>query len=417
MAMSVPDRVKKNTMSIMRHKKFCAFSGVVACGKVTYTNTGSASTDGWNTSYSEAFIRKEAPTEPKLRFLMLHEAMHKAYRHMHVWRELWKENASLANKAMDQFVNLGLVLTDAGEGFIEMLSVGVMPDMKYKGWSVVMIYNDMKKEQGKKPPPKGPKPPPGETGDCPQPPGDEPGEQGDEPGEPGDGFDEHDWEGADGGDKEVDKKREEEIERAIRQGEMMRKKLAGKGSGNEDGVFGDLLNPKIDWKKVLRDFVTELCAGKDESSWRKPNRRLIADDIIMPSLMGTTLTELVVGFDTSGSIFGGDLMTRFVTEIATIITQVCPKKIHVIYCDSSVRGVQTFEDGQFAVQDLKIVGGGGTDLTCIFDWVQSSGMKPDAAVILTDGYTPFGGAQKYPVLWAITSDVQAPFGTTIKVEA
>jgi predicted metal-dependent peptidase len=128
------------------------------------------------------------------------------------------------------------------------------------------------------------------------------------------------------------------------------------------------------------------------------------------------MTELVIGFDTSGSIFGGNEMTRFVSEIKTIIEDVKPSKVHVVYCDSEVAGVQTFEDGQFAVQDLKIKGGGGTDLTRIFDWVQSERKTPQAMVILTDGYTPFGNAPEYPVLWAMSTDVVAPFGTTISIK-
>ena len=230
-------------------------------------------------------------------------------------------------------------------------------------------------------------------------------------------MDEHDWEGAKAGGKEAQEKQEEEIERAIRQGEMMRKKLAGKGSGSEDGMFGDLLNPKIDWKKVLREFVTELCAGKDESSWRKPNRRLLADGVILPSLMGTTLSELVIGFDTSGSIFGGNLMTRFVTEIATIVTQVCPKKIHVIYWDTQIVGHQTFDDGQFVVQNLKPRGGGGTDGAVLFEYLRSKRMTPDAIVQFTDGYVGSWGESKTPTLWAVTSELVSPWGTTIRVEA
>ena len=402
MAMSVPDRVKKNTMAIMKHKKFCAFSGIIACGKVIYaTDIPTACTNGWDVQYNEAFIRKECATEPMLRFLMLHEAVHKAYRHLHVWRALAKENAKLANVAMDHFVNLSLVNTDAGEGFIEMLAVGVEPDQKYKGWSVVMIYKDLQQEQGKQPEP--PVGPPGE-------------DEGEGEGEGEGGFDSHDWEGAAELGNEEARKQEDEIGRAIRQGEAMRKKLAGKGSAAGDGQFGELLDPKIDWKKALRDFVTEFCAGRDESSWRKVNRRFIGDDVLLPSSMGTTMTELVIGFDTSGSVFGGREMARFVTEITMIVNTVMPKKLHVVYADTTVRGVQTFEDGQFAVQALKIKGGGGTDLTCIFDWVQSKRMKPDALVILTDGYTPFGSMQPYPVLWAITTDVKAPFGTTVKVE-
>jgi predicted metal-dependent peptidase len=417
MAMNVPDRVKKCTMAIMKHKKFCAYSGVIACGKVTFGNIPTARTDGWNVEYSEKFIREHCATDPELRFLILHENTHVAYKHLHMWKALWKEDARLANIAMDHFVNLSLVNTDAGEGFIKMLDVGIVPDQKYKGWSVKMIFDALKKEKEEEG-----KQPPGEPGEPGEGNGDGEGSQ-DEPGTPEEGegegddpMDSHDFEGAsEVGEKEIEKQAEE-IERAIRQGEMLRRKLAGKGSGNADGAFGDLLNPEIDWKKVLRDFVTELCAGRDESSWRKPSRRFLGDDIIMPSMMGTTMSELVVLFDTSGSVFGGAEMTRFVSEIKTIVEVVCPKKIHVLYVDTRVCGHQTFEDGQFAVQALKVQGGGGTDLPVAYSYLQEKRIKPDAMVILTDGYTPFGTAPGYPVLWAMTTDMKAPYGVNIRVK-
>jgi predicted metal-dependent peptidase len=196
----------------------------------------------------------------------------------------------------------------------------------------------------------------------------------------------------------------------------MIRKQRSKGAGGSDGMFGDLLAPKVDWRKALRDFITETCSGRDESSWARPNRRFLSDDVYMPSMMGVTLRELVVGFDTSGSVFGGSEMTRFVSEITTIIEQVKPSKVHVIYWDTAVAGHQTFEDGQFAVQNLKPKGGGGTDGSVLFDYLRKKRITPDAIVQFTDGYVGDWGRSDVPTLWAVTSDIKAPFGTTIQLE-
>ena len=388
--MNVQDRIKRAHIAIMQHKKFCAYSGVLACGKVIVDDSvPTAATDGWDVRYNPKFIEEHMSTDPQLRFLVLHEATHKAYRHMTVWKALHEENAMMANVAADYFVNGTLHDTDDGEGFIKMPDVGIKPEPKYRGWSVKQIFDDIKQQQ--------------KDGQG----------QGD-----GDGMDEHDWEGNEAnGDPAQEQAQANEIQRAIRQGEIMRKKMQGKGSGGEDGVFGDLLAPKVDWRKVLRDFVTETCAGRDESSWRKPNRRFLADDVYMPSMVGTTMTELVIGFDTSGSIFGGDEMTRFVSEIATIIEQIKPSKCRVIYWDTEVTGEQVFEDGQFAVQDLKIKGGGGTDGSVLFDHLRKNNIKPDAIVQFTDGYVGSWGNTDVPTMWAVTTaGMSAPFGTTIHID-
>jgi predicted metal-dependent peptidase len=385
--MNVQDRIKKAHIAIMQHKKFCAYSGILACGKVKVNDdVPTAATDGWNVIYNPSFIEQYMKTDPELRFLILHEAQHKAYRHLQVWRALHDENAQLANIAADHFVNLSLVDTDDGEGFVKMPTLGVQPDAKYRGWSVKQIFEDLKAN------------------------GEGQGQGG------GDGMDEHDWENATTGDA-TDAERANEIQRAIRQGEIVRRKMAGKGAGDRDGAFGDLLQPKIDWKKVLREFITETCAGRDESSWRKPNRRFLSYDVYMPSMVGTTMTELVIGFDTSGSIFGGDEMTMFVSEIKQIIEDIKPTKVHVIYWDTEVAGHQTFEEGQFAVQDLKPKGGGGTDGSVLFKYLKESNINPQAIVQFTDGYVGDWGNTDVPTLWAVSSDLVAPFGTTIRVEA
>jgi predicted metal-dependent peptidase len=384
--MNVLDRIKKAHIAIMQHKEFCALSGILACGKVEVTtDVPTACTDGWNVKYNPDFIEKVMPTDPKLRLLVLHEAMHKAYRHLTVWKYLSKQNPRLANIAMDHFVNLSLMDTDAGSGFLEMPSEGIQPEPKYRGWSVLQIYTDLEQE--------------------------------DDPDNPDDGhgFDEHDFDGPPGGDAPTEQEMEDEIGRAIRQGEMIRKQRS-KGAGGSDGMFGDLLAPKVDWRKALRDFITETCSGRDESSWSKPNRRFLADDVYMPTMMGVTLRELVVGFDTSGSVFNSPEMTRFVSEFTTIIEQVKPSKVHVIYWDTEVAGHQTFEDGQFAVQNLKIKGGGGTDGSVLFEFLRKKKITPDAIVQFTDGYVGNWGKTDVPTLWAITTDMKAPFGTTISLE-
>lgn len=391
--MNVQDRVKKAHVAIMRHPKFCLYSGVLATGKVRFTDEiPSACTDGWNVLYNPSFITANMSTEPELRFLVLHEATHKSFRHTTLWRHLAEENAALANIAMDLFVNLALQDADANEGFIKMPANGVQPDPKYRGWSVQMIYDDLKKNGNG-----------GQGGD---------GE--------GQGFDEHDFSGSGDDGKPVDAATEQAranaIQRALRQGEIIRRKMAGKGASGMDGVLGDLLTPKVDWRKLLREFVTETCSGRDESTWRKPNRRFLADDVYMPSMIGTTITRLVIGFDTSGSVFNSPEMARFVTEIKAIAEAVKPRYIDVVYWDTAVAGHQTFEDGQFAVQNLKPKGGGGTDGSVLFDYLRDKRIRPDAIVQFTDGYVGEWGNTDVPTLWAITTDsISAPFGTTVHI--
>ena len=65
--MNVADRIKKAHIAIMQHKKFCAYSGILACGKVTVSDAvPSAATDGWNVIYNPKFVEEHMPSDAEL---------------------------------------------------------------------------------------------------------------------------------------------------------------------------------------------------------------------------------------------------------------------------------------------------------------------------------------------------------------
>jgi len=408
--MNVQDRIRKAHVAIMSHKKWCAFSMLLACGKVEVRDDcPTAFTDGWNVTYGSKFVN--GLTDPQIRLLVLHENTHKAYRHLTVYKDLSDIDRKLANIAMDHFVNLSLTDTDGGDGFIEMPECGIQPNPEYRGWSVKQIFDHLREEQESGGD--------GEGGEKPEDGDDEGngGNGGGNGGGDGGGMDSHDWDNASSGDDKQDEARAKDIERAIRQGDALRKKMQGKGAGDADGVFGDLLKSKINWRDVLRQFLTATCSATGESTWSKPNRRMLASgDVYMPGDIGKTARHLVVVFDTSSSCFGTAEMTAFVSEMTSIVKTVKPKMTTALYVDWAVQGKQQFTNGQIAVQNITPKGGGGTDMTVGFKWCTENRVKPDAMIILTDGYTPFGQPPGYPVLWAITTDVIAPFGTTINIE-
>lgn len=394
--MDVSDRIKKAHVAIMRHPEFCLFAGLLACGKVEVTtDVPTAATDGWDVRYNPTFITPLS--DPELRFLVLHEASHKAYKHLWMWRKLFEECAPLAGIAADYFVNTALHNADGGKGFIKFIEGGVPPEPRYKGWSVQQIYDDLKQQAqggGSGQGAEGTSGPNGEQSLDQH----DPGTNKSDPGQP------------------TEEQKSNEIARALRHGEVVRKNLQrGMGNGNQDGQFGDLLRPQVDWRAALREFVQEMCAGRDDASWRRPSRRMLAEDIYMPTLISEHMEELVIGMDTSGSCFGTATMTRFVTELTTIIEQVKPSKVHVIYWDSQVAGHQTFTDGQFAIADMKPRGGGGTDGSVLFNYLRDKRINPSAVVQFTDGYVGSWGQSDWPTLWAITTNHKAPYGTSLRI--
>jgi predicted metal-dependent peptidase len=72
-----------------------------------------------------------------------------------------------------------------------------------------------------------------------------------------------------------------------------------------------------------------------------------------------------------------------------------------------------FEQGEEV--SLNFYCGGGTDMEAGFKYIETEGIDPEVFVCLTDGYTDFNpdNAPDYPVVWCISSDIQAPYGDNI----
>ena len=129
------------------------------------------------------------------------------------------------------------------------------------------------------------------------------------------------------------------IDRALRQGKEVQKRI-GKGKGRGNTALDELLAPTVNWREQLREFVTNVTAGKDMSTWRRPNRRFIADNIYMPSSISETMGELVIACDTSGSI-GQRELTQFLSECKVIFDSVRPARVRLLYWDTTVCADET----------------------------------------------------------------------------
>lgn len=175
-----------------------------------------------------------------------------------------------------------------------------------------------------------------------------------------------------------------------------------------------LLQPTVDWRDVLREFLSRALTARDDYSWSAPNRRYIAQGIYLPSLRSEALGEVVIAVDTSGSI-SADTLAAFAGELNGIL-ECQPCRVSVVYCDAAVQRVQEWEpiDGPLT---LDAVGGGGTSHRPVWEWLRTSGADPAAVVCLTDGETDFGDEPGVPVLWALTpgSSARPPFGSVLRI--
>lgn len=400
-------KVQKAKITLMRNPKFALLSGVMMVGKTSVVdNIPTACTNGRDERYGRAFVKSLRDQE--LNFLVAHENGHKMYRHLTTWKKLHDEDHALANQACDYVINLMLKDLDPTESVIAMprypsghpmagKPMGLV-DERFRGMNSKQVFDILKQEQ--------------EEGG---------GGSGDGEGEGG-GFDDHDWDGAKEMTEEEKKELEREIDQAIRQGMMARQKFAGSGESGLDRELAELLEPKVNWREVLRDFVKSTCNAKDASSWRRVNRRFLSTGTYMPTLIGEKVGHLVIAPDTSGSV-GDDELGEFLSEVKGIAEEVNPACVDLLYWGSSVVRHETYGDGEAAniIASTRPVGGGGTSPSCISEYLKEKNIKPECVIILTDGCVgdDWGSEWTAPTLWCIVGDYfdgEAGNGKTIHIK-
>lgn len=315
-----------------------------------------------------------------------------------VWKHLADDDSKLANMAMDYVINLFIHDSDP-EGKEVRLPKGALLDARFRNMDIGEVYKILKKEK--------------DNGQ-----GDGKGQAGQNtPGDGGEGdtLDEHDWDSASSLSAEEQDKLATEIDECLRQGAQ----VAGKLGAKMPRGLEEVLQPKVDWREQLRDFVGAFAAGADLPSYRKPNRRMMGGGLVLPSHVSETVGKLVIASDASGST-GGALEAAFLAEINAICEVVKPESVELLYWDTEVCQHETYDENSYAglLTSTKPRGGGGTSPQCIVDYMKQRAIRAECVVVLTDGYVDNWGADwSCPTLWCITEKRKvSPVGRSVHIE-
>lgn len=378
-------RLQRSHIALMRSKEFALLSGIIMLGESEVRDgVPTAYTDGRDKFYGREFM--DTLTEKQLNFVVAHENFHVLYKHLMTWRKLWQEDAKLTNMACDYVINQQIVDLDPSGRLIEPPDVGLCLDEKYRGWDAKQVYDDLKQQQ----------------------------DDGNDSGGDGQGsFDEHGFDDAQSMSEQEREELKQAVEQAARQGDI----LAGKLDGNTNREIGALPEPQVNWREQLQEFVQSVCAGRDSSTWRRPNRRWLADGLYMPTPFSESIGPVVIGVDTSGSV-APELVGKFLAEVAKITEEMPPERLHLLYWGTSVERDEVYLPGEYEMltDSTKPVGGGGTDPNCVKHFVDDMSPKPELVLMLTDGYI-FGDWPHFnePALWVSTSQHKSPHDKTIHI--
>ncbi len=373
MATASQKMVKARANLVMGHPFFGALA--LRLKMVEDPSVETASCDGTSIRYNPKYVDKMPLS--KVQGLIAHEVLHPAFLH-HTRRGA--RDKKKWNQACDYSINT--ILQNAGFDLPE----GKYVNKAYNGMTAEHIYTlipDEPKDDGQNQ---------GQGGGGGQDPG-------------GDGGVDDSPNSQNGGGSQSQQNHEEaEWKVAVAQAAHMAKQT-GHLPGDIARMVEELFEPVLPWRSILRRFMTE--KSNDDFSWKRGNRRFIAQGLYLPSRVSDdAMGEMVVVIDTSGSI-GQKELTEFGGEIKGIVDEVRPTKVRVIYCDSRIAHIDEFgpdDDLQFAAH-----GGGGTDFRPPFKWLEENQIVPRALVYLTDGHGPFPEQEAdFPVMWAINNHAVTP---------
>ncbi|MCD1628495.1 DUF2201 family putative metallopeptidase [Marinobacter shengliensis] len=321
-----------------------------------------AATNGLRVKYNPNFFMKQSPD--KQLGLLLHETWHVAFNHIDEMYNRPGINPDRLNVAQDYVINnmldsLGFELPDGG-----------YMDHKFDGMSAMQIY------------PLIPDPPKDHHNDI------EPS------GLPSD---------------EARERLNDVLIKAT-----LQSKMAGDDAGSIPGsiqVYVDTLtNPKLPWDRILTRYFNRM--QKSDYSFRKPNKRYLPYDVILPTAYSEALGDVAFAFDMSGSV--SDKETKqFVSDSYHVLKKVKPRTLNLVQFDTRVFQVDEIRTEQELMR-INFRGRGGTTIDPVMEWGQKH--QPDVLVVFTDGYfRPASFDPGVPVIWIIHDNPKwtAPFGKVI----
>jgi len=386
--MNVKDEIIKAKMYLNKDRHYPFFGYLLFLLKTVEDNKScpTIGTDGEYLYYNEKFMSKMNVRE--IRGLLLHEVMHLALGHL--WRRgprhpiIWNIAADIViNNEISKYKNISL-------------PKAVLIDHKYDGWFTEQVYKDLKKNMkitkmnigsGKG------------------------GFSNDKGNQKCRGS--HDkWEKK-GKSKAKSGKMQRKWKRAVQQAADIHKQ---KQKGDLPWGIQRIVEenqPQVHWKEVLLSYISE---DNSDYSYRRPDRRFLSGDFIMPDLIeGEKLEDIMVAVDCSGSI-GQQELKEFTGEVRGILNSVDKVKAWICSFDTRIYGFKEIEDSQIK---LKYYGGGGTDTRPVFNEVKKRGLLPKVVLIFTDGYADYPSkAPDYDVIFLVPKrdHQKPPFGRVLYYE-
>lgn len=147
----------------------------------------------------------------------------------------------------------------------------------------------------------------------------------------------------------------------------------------------DMSAPIIDWRRILAGTVRRAIAqqrGMIDYTYRRPSRRQSAcPTIVLPSFYAP-VPSIALIIDTSGSMANRELAIA-TAQVDAVVKSCGCSMVTVFDVDAAVQSKQVVSRSK----QVRLTGGGGTDMGKGITAAMQMKPRPDIVIILTDGYT------------------------------
>jgi predicted metal-dependent peptidase len=312
-----------------------------------------AATDGRHLYYNKEFFNDL--TTKQIEFVVAHEILHNVFEHM---LRVESRDRRIWNAAADYAVNGQLIRDHIGEA---PPKIKIFHDTAHYGKSCEQIYDEIFDDHDNK-----------------------------DLEALGQLLDEHiDWEkDGDGKRPQYSKEELKQIRDEIKDAMMQAAQAAGAGNTPAEiqRMIRELTEPKMNWREIIRQQIQSTI--KNDYTFMRPNRKGWHLNAILPGTNYDETIDICIGIDMSGSI-GDDQAKDFITEIKGIMDEFKEYKIKLWCFDTNVYNEEDFDSYGKDITEYKIVGGGGTEFDCNWDYMKEHDIVPKKFIMFTDGY-PWG---------------------------
>jgi len=363
-----------------------------------------AAVDGRNLYFNTQFFN--AMSNKEIEFVIAHEILHCVFDHLERRED---RDPQIYNIAADYIVNNTLVRDRIGE--MPKL-VDCFQDFKYENWTSEAVYDDIfgkyDEEQLK------------QLGEL----LDEHLDWGDNEGEGDSGS-----EGEDSNGNKISKKRPKyskedlrKIRDEIKENMISAAQTAGAGNvpAGVERMIKELTEPKMNWREILRQQIQSTI--RHDFTFSRPSRKGWHTGAILPGQNFAQQIDICVSLDMSGSI-GDEQAKVFLSEVKGIMDEFKDYNVKIWCFDTKVYNEQDYSaDSGDDLSDYEIMGGGGTDFMCNWEYMKDNDIIPKKFIMFTDGYAwdSWGDDNYCDTIFVLHShhdkNVQAPFGITAHYE-